>query len=183
MSLKLRRFLIICVVLYISFLGWFFYGMRVGAKEWRPSDIYTEVGNCPTTTTAAAPSADQVFDAKTAVPMKSVTARRRAKRKRRSSMPVAKSTLGRDRAKFAVTAVGEGLHTVSSGQFRSFGADGLMYQPMPQYLKRTNNQVATQLSVMYPYLPMPVDANSEASGQENTVVTPPLSLINSSSVR
>ena len=156
MSLKLRRFLIICVVLYVSFLGWFFFGMRVGAKEWRPSDIYTEVGNCPTTTTAAAPSADQVFDAKTAVPMKSVTARRRAKRKRRSSMPVAKSTLGRDRAKFAVTAVGEGLHTVSSAQFRSFGAEGLMYLPMPQYLKRSNHHVENTPQMMYPYMIVPM---------------------------
>ena len=179
MSKRLRRFLLIAVVLYIGFLAWFFWGVKPGMNApWSPSAMYNEVGDCSSTTTSAPPAADQVFDAKTAVPMKSVTARRRAMRKRRSGMPVAKSALGKRNPSlysFGVTPVGGGLHLVSDTEFRSFGAEGLMYMSMPQYLRRTNNQVNAPVQMVYPYLPVLPDqqvASGEKNASDNTVPTP-----------
>ena len=179
MSKRLRRFLLIAVVLYIGFLAWFFLGVKPGMNApWSPSAMYNEVGDCSSTTTAAPPTADEVFDAKTAVPMKSVTARRRAMRKRRSGMPVAKSALGKRNPSlysFSVTPVGGGLHLVSDAEFRSFGAEGLMYMSMPQYLRRTNNQVAAPVQMVYPYLPILPDqqvASNEKNASDNAVPTP-----------
>ena len=166
----MKRFLFIGAILYIGFLCWFFLKLNRGFKdEWHPSDIYNEVGDCSSTTTVSPPAADQVFEAKTAVPMKSVTARRRAMRRRRSGMPMAKSALGRRNPSlysFGVTPVGGGLHLVSNAEFRSFGAEGLMYISMPQYLRRTNNNVTAPLQVVYPYMPMPL--GDGASSAENT---------------
>ena len=179
MSKRLRRFLLIAVVLYIGFLAWFFWGVKPGMNaSWSPSAMYNEVGDCSSTTTSAPPAADQVFDAKTAVPMKSVTARRRAMRKRRSGMPVAKSALGKRNPSlysFGVTPVGGGLHLVSDTEFRSFGAEGLMYMSMPQYLRRTNNQVNAPVQMVCPYLPVLPDqqvASGEKTASDNTVPTP-----------
>ena len=179
MSKRLRRFLLIAVVLYIGFLAWFFWGIKPGMNaQWSPSAMYNEVGDCSSTTTSAPPAADGVFDAKTAVPMKSVTARRRAMRKRRSGMPVAKSALGKRNHSlysFGVTPVGGGLHLVSDAEFRSFGAEGLMYMSMPQYLRRTNNQVTAPVQMLYPYLPILPDqqvASGEKNASDNTVPTP-----------
>lgn len=179
MNKSLRRFLLIGVVLYVGFLLWFFLGIKPGMNaKWTPADMYNEVGDCSSTTTSAPPAADQVFDAKTAVPMKSVTARRRAMRKRRSGMPVAKSALGKRNPalySFGVTPVGGGLHLVSDAEFRSFGAEGLMYLSMPQYLKRVNNEVVTPLPMGYPYMPMPLDqqaSSGERNTSDNTVPTP-----------
>ena len=179
MSKRLRRFLFIAVVLYIGFLAWFFWGVKPGMNDpWSPSAMYNEVGDCSSTTTSAPPTADGVFDAKTAVPMKSVTARRRAMRKRRSGMPVAKSALGKRNPalySFGVTPVGGGLHLVSDAEFRSFGAEGLMYMSMPQYLRRTNNQVNAPVQMVYPYLPVLPDqqvASGEKTASDNTVPTP-----------
>jgi hypothetical protein len=179
MSKRLRRFLLIAVVLYIGFLAWFFWGIKPGMNaKWSPSAMYNEVGDCSSTTTSAPPAADGVFDAKTAVPMKSVTARRRAMRKRRSGMPVAKSALGKRNPtlySFGVTPVGGGLHLVSDAEFRSFGAEGLMYMSMPQYLRRTNNQVTAPVQMLYPYLPVLPDqqvASGEQNTSDNTVPTP-----------
>ena len=170
MNKSLRRFLLIGVVLYVGFLLWFFLGIKPGMNaKWTPADMYNEVGDCSSTTTSAPPAADQVFDAKTAVPMKSVTARRRAMRKRRSGMPVAKSALGKRNPalySFGVTPVGGGLHLVSDAEFRSFGAEGLMYMSMPQYIRRTNNNVTAPLQVVYPYMPMPLDQQA-SSGERN----------------
>ncbi len=170
MDKSLRRFLLIGVVLYVGFLLWFFLGIKPGMNaKWTPADMYNEVGDCSSTTTSAPPAADQVFDAKTAVPMKSVTARRRAMRKRRSGMPVAKSALGKRNPalySFGVTPVGGGLHLVSDAEFRSFGAEGLMYMSMPQYIRRTNNNVTAPLQVVYPYMPMPLDQQA-SSGERN----------------
>ena len=171
MDKSLRRFLLIGVVLYVGFLLWFFLGIKPGMNaKWTPADMYNEVGDCSSTTTSAPPAADQVFDAKTAVPMKSVTARRRAMRKRRSGMPVAKSALGKRNPalySFGVTPVGGGLHLVSDAEFRSFGAEGLMYMSMPQYIRRTNNNVTAPLQVVYPYMPMPLDQQA-SSGERNS---------------
>ena len=179
MNKSLRRFLLIGVVLYVGFLLWFFLGIKLGMNaKWTPADMYNEVGDCSSTTTSAPPAADQVFDAKTAVPMKSVTARRRAMRKRRSGMPVAKSALGKRNPalySFGVTPVGGGLHLVSDAEFRSFGAEGLMYLSMPQYLKRVNNEVVTPLPMGYPYMPMPLDqqaSSGERNASDNIVSTP-----------
>lgn len=179
MSKRLRRFLLIAVVLYIGFLAWFFWGVKLGMNDpWSPSAMYNEVGDCSSTTTSAPPTADGVFDAKTAVPMKSVTARRRAMRKRRSGMPVAKSALGKRNPSlysFGVTPVGGGLHLVSDTEFRSFGAEGLMYMSMPQYLRRTNNQVNAPVQMVYPYLPVLPDqqvASGEKTASDNTIPTP-----------
>ena len=179
MSKRLRRFLLIAVVLYIGFLAWFFWGVKPGMNDpWSPSAMYNEVGDCSSTTTSAPPTADGVFDAKTAVPMKSVTARRRAMRKRRSGMPVAKSALGKRNPSlysFGVTPVGGGLHLVSDTEFRSFGAEGLMYMSMPQYLRRTNNQVNAPVQMVYPYLPVLPDqqvASGEKTASDNTIPTP-----------
>lgn len=179
MNKSLRRFLLIGVVLYVGFLLWFFLGIKPGMNaKWTPADMYNEVGDCSSTTTSAPPAADQVFDAKTAVPMKSVTARRRAMRKRRSGMPVAKSALGKRNPalySFGVTPVGGGLHLVSDAEFSSFGAEGLMYLSMPQYLKRVNNEVVTPLPMGYPYMPMPLDqqaSSAERNASDNTVPTP-----------
>ena len=50
-----------------------------------------------------------------------------------------------------------------------------MYVTMPQYLKRTNNAVATPLQVVYPYMPMPLDeqaSSAEKTATENAVVAP-----------
>ena len=166
----MRRFLFIGAIVYRGFLCWFFLKLNKGLKdEWHPSSIYNEVGDCSSTTTSAPPAADQVFDAKTAVPMKSVTARRRAMRKRRSGMPMAKSALGKRNPtlySFGVTPIGGGLHLVSDAEFRSFGAEGLMYLSMPQYLKRMNNEVVTPLPMGYPYMPMPFDPQA-SSGEKN----------------
>ena len=179
MNKSLRRFLLIGVVLYVGFLLWFFLGIKPGMNaKWTPADMYNEVGDCSSTTTSAPPAADQVFDAKTAVPMKSVTARRRAMRKRRSGMPVAKSALGKRNPalySFGVTPVGGGLHLVSDAEFRSFGAEGLMYLSMPQYLKRVNNEVVTPLPMGYLYMPMPLDqqaSSGERNASDNIVSTP-----------
>lgn len=179
MSKRLRRFLLIAVVLYIGFLAWFFWGVKPGMNDpWSPSAMYNEVGDCSSTTTSAPPTADGVFDAKTAVPMKSVTARRRAMRKRRSGMPVAKSALGKRNPSlysFGVTPVGGGLHLVSDREFRSFGAEGLMYMSIPQYLRRSNNQVTAPVQMVYPYLPILPDqqvASGEKTASDNTVPTP-----------
>ena len=179
MNKSLRRFLLIGVVLYVGFLLWFFLGIKPGMNaKWTPADMYNEVGDCSSTTTSAPPAADQVFDAKTAVPMKSVTARRRAMRKRRSGMPVAKSALGKRNPalySFGVTPVGGGLHLVSDAEFRSFGAEGLMYLSMPQYIKRVNNEVVTPLPMGYPYMPMPLDqqaSSGERNASDNIVSTP-----------
>lgn len=179
MSKRLRRFLLIAVVLYIGFLAWFFWGVKPGMNDpWSPFAMYNEVGDCSSTTTSAPPTAEGVFDAKTAVPMKSVTARRRAMRKRRSGMPVAKSALGKRNPSlysFGVTPVGGGLHLVSDTEFRSFGAEGLMYMSMPQYLRRTNNQVNAPVQMVYPYLPVLPDqqvASGEKNASDNTVPTP-----------
>ena len=179
MSKRLRRFLLIAVVLYIGFLAWFFWGVKPGMNDpWSPSAMYNEVGDCSSTTTSAPPTSEGVFDAKTAVPMKSVTARRRAMRKRRSGMPVAKSALGKRNPSlysFGVTPVGGGLHLVSDTEFRSFGAEGLMYMSMPQYLRRTNNQVNAPVQMVYPYLPVLPDqqvASGEKNASDNTVPTP-----------
>lgn len=177
MNIRLRRFLLIAVLLYVGFLAWFFYGVKAGLRnEWHPSDMYNEVGDC-SSTTASVPAADQVFEAKTVVPMKSVTARRRAMRKRRSGMPVAKSALGKRNPtlySFGVTPVGGGLHLVSNAEFRSFGAEGLMYMSMPQYIRRTNNEMVNPLPMVYPY--MPILPNQQASSDDrNTssgIVTP-----------
>lgn len=179
MNKSLRRFLLIGVVLYVGFLLWFFLGIKPGMNaKWTPADMYNEVGDCSSTTTSAPPAADQVFDAKTAVPMKSVTARRRAMRKRRSGMPVAKSALGKRNPalySFGVTPVGGGLHLVSDAEFRSFGAEGLMYLSMPQYIKRVNNEVVTPLPMGCPYMPMPLDqqaSSGERNASDNIVSTP-----------
>lgn len=179
MNKSLRKFLLIGVVLYVGFLAWFFLGVRPSLNaKWSPSDIYNEVGDCASTTTSAPPAADQVFDAKTAVPMKSVTARRKSMRRRRSGMPKAMSALGKRNSalySFGVTPVGGGLHLVSDAEFRSFGAEGLMYVAMPQYLKRTNNNVTTPLQVLYPHMSMPLGVEVSSSDQkpmDNTVVTP-----------
>ena len=170
MNKRVRRFLLIGVVLYAGFLAWFFFGIKPNMDaKWTPADMYNEVGDCSSTTTSAPPAADQVFNAKTAVPMKSVTARRRAMRKRRSGMPVAKSALGKRNPalySFGVTPVGGGLHLVSDAEFRSFGAEGLMYMSMPQYIRRTNNNVTAPLQVVYPYMPMPLDQQA-SSGERN----------------
>ena len=128
-------------MLYVGFLLWFFLGIKPGMNaKWTPADMYNEVGDCTSTTTAAAPAADQVFDAKTAVPMKSVTARRKSFRARRSAsrsiMAFAKSSYSRllnpsySSYRFSSNGV---MHMTSSAQFRSFGAEGLMYLSMPQY--------------------------------------------------
>lgn len=180
MNSKLKKFLLIGVTLYVAFLGWFFLGIKPSlSQKWNPSDIYSQVGDCPYASGAtSAPESDGVFNAKLSVPMKSVTASHKARRKRRSSMPKAKSALGKRNPalySFAVTPVGGGLHMVSSAEFRSFGANGLMYMPMPQYLKRTNNNVSTSTQMMYHYLPMSIDAQGssvENSSQENVVVVP-----------
>ena len=178
MNIRLRRFLLIAVLLYVGFLAWFFYGIKAGLRnEWHPSDMYNEVGDC-SSTTASVPAADQVFEAKTVVPMKSVTARRRAMRKRRSGMPVAKSALGKRNPtlySFGVTPVGGGLHLVSNAEFRSFGAEGLMYMSMPQYIRRTNNEMVNSLPMVYPYMPIPVNGDVSSSSnpmQENAMVAP-----------
>jgi hypothetical protein len=165
MNVQLRTFLIIGATLYVAFLGWFFIGYRTrSGNEWRPSDIYNQVGDCSSVAASSnassnAPIASQVFSAKLDVPMKSITARRKAQRKRRSNMPKAKSALGKRNPalySFAMTPVGGGLYLVSDAKFHSFGAKAGMYMPMPQYLKRNDNQVATQQSVMsYPYWQIP----------------------------
>jgi hypothetical protein len=180
MNSKLRKFLFISVILYIAFLGWFFFRLKPSLSgNWRPSDIYNQVGDCPyASSSTTAPATEKVFDAKLSVPMKSVTARRKALRKRRSSMPKAKSALGKRNPalySFAVTPVGGGLHMVSSAEFHSFGANGLMYMPMPQYFKRTNNNVSPSAQMLYQYLPMSINAQGssvENSSQENVVVVP-----------
>lgn len=182
MNVQLRSFLLIGATIYVAFLGWFFIGYKPNSgSNWRPSDIYNQVGDCPSVTASStAPEADQVFGAKLNVPMKSVTAHRKALRKRRSNMPKAKSALGKRNPalySFAVTPVGGSLYLVSDAKFRSFGAQAGMYMPMPQYLKRNDNQVATQQSLMlYPYLQLPYTqetiTSSSTEGQNNPWVVP-----------
>lgn len=172
MNVQLRRFFILGAFLYVAFLSWFFYELKSNSKEvWRPSVMYNEVGDCPSTNTTAAPTADKVFDAKTVVPMKSVTARRKSFRARRSSsrsiMAMAKSSISRlspfafrssssaASSRYRLSSDGV-MYTTSSAQFRSFGAEGLMYLPMPQYLKRSNHHMENTPQMMYPYMIVPM---------------------------
>ena len=189
MNSKLKKFLFISATLYVAFLGWFFLGIKPNmSRKWNPSDIYSQVGDCPYATSATTtPSSDPIFEAKTAVPMKSVTASRKGKRKRRSSMPVAKSALGKRNPSlysFAVTPIGGGLHMVSAAEFRPFGAEGLMYMPMPQYLKRDNNnyQSSAGMPMILPYMAMPTESGA-ASGAESAMVVPSFSVVNTPSMR
>jgi hypothetical protein len=186
MNSKLRRFLFISVILYVAFLGWFFFGLKPSLSgNWRPSDIYNQVGDCPyASSSTTAPATEKVFDAKLSVPMKSVTARRKALRKRRSSMPVAKSALGKRNPalySFVVTPVGGGLHMVSEAEFRSFGAQGLMYMPMPHHFKRDNNhQPGAVMPLMLPYMPSETEASV---GSENAIIIPSFPVVNAPSKR
>ena len=161
MNIQLRRFLLVGSILYLIFLGWFFFVFQSGMKNnWRPSDIYNQVGDCPVASGhSPAPKADAVFEAKLDAPIKSVSSSKRSFRKRRSAMPVAKSSLGQGKSalyKFSVTPVGGGLHLVSDAEFRSFGAEGLMYVPIPQYLKRrVDGRSSTSTPFFYPYMSVP----------------------------
>ena len=159
MNIQLRRFFIIGAFLYIAFLSWFFYELNSNSKEvWRPSTMYNEVGDCPTTTTTAAPTADKVFDAKTAVPMKSVTARRKAARRKQMARRNNPSSPNRRLIASSPHRLSSNgvMYTTSSAQFRSFGAEGLMYFSMPQYLKRSNHHMENTPQMMYPYMIVPM---------------------------
>lgn len=180
MNVQLRRFLILGALLYIGFLSWFFYGVNTNLKDkWSPSDMYNQVGDCPSTTVAAAPSSSQVFNAKMAVPMKKLQKGRKFFRARRStptrlftSSPrrLFASSSSRSLASSSrslASSPREGLYMTSTAEFRTFGAQGLMYMSMPQYIRRTNNEMVNPLQVVYPYMPVPVFLDVSASTNQN----------------
>ena len=182
MNVQLRRFLILGALLYIGFLSWFFYGVNTNLKDkWSPSDMYNQVGDCPSTTVAAAPSSSQVFNAKMAVPMKKLQKGRKFFRARRSSStrlfawsssrlsPSRLSPLASSSSRLSPLASSphEGLYMTSSAEFRTFGAQGLMYMSMPQYIRRTNNEMVNPLQVVYPYMPVPMFLDASASTNQN----------------
>ena len=180
MNVQLRRFLILGALLYIGFLSCFFYGINTNLKDkWSPSDMYNQVGDCPSTTVAAAPSS-QVFNAKMAVPMKKLQKGRKFFRARRStptrlftSSPrrlfasSSSRSLASSPSRLVASSPHEGLYMTSSAEFRTFGAQGLMYMSMPQYIRRTNNEMVNPLQVVYPYMPVPMFLDASASTNQN----------------
>ena len=181
MNVQLRRFLILGALLYIGFLSWFFYGLNTNLKDkWSPSDMYNQVGDCPSTTVAAAPSSSQVFNAKMAVPMKKLPKGRKFFRARRStptrlftSSPrrlfasSSSRSLASSPSRLVASSPREGLYMTSTAEFRTFGAQGLMYMSMPQYIRRTNNEMVNPLQVVYPYMPVPMFLDASASTNQN----------------
>ena len=146
MLVKAKTYILIGTIVYCLFLGWY---VRTGRgllnKSWHPSDIYNQVGDIPITT-AAAPSAEKVFEAQTTVPVKSAVQSRRARTmaiRKATNASTPKSTPRRNKSilsKRAITAVGEGLHTISNAKFRSFGAWGLINPVQQNYNKRRHAQ-------------------------------------------
>lgn len=148
--------------------------------KWSPSDMYNQVGDCPSTTVAAAPSSSQVFNAKMAVPMKKLQKGRKFFRARRST-PTRLFTLSPRRlfassssrslasspSRLVASSPREGLYMTSTAEFRTFGAQGLMYMSMPQYIRRTNNEMVNPLQVVYPYMPVPMFLDASASTNQN----------------
>lgn len=153
---NLKRFLFIGTILYVAFLAWFLTELKSNAvRNWNPSDIYSEVGDCSfSTTTSPAPMAYQIFEGKLDVPIKKAKSRPRRRSSSYSSVPMLLSPLGQGRA-YAVTPVGEALHAVSSAQFRSFGAGWMMYMSMPQHFMRRSAEVVEQSSQVSPWLLVP----------------------------
>ena len=183
MTFKVKKYILIGALVYLGFLGWYFQDSQYLLDiPWHPSDIYHQVGDNSTTTASAVPSSDQVFDAKMSVPMKSVTKSRRARTiaiHKATSGNLAKSSTTprvykKGNKRSSITAVGEGLHTVSAAKFRSFGAWGLI-NPTQQNrrVRRAEEENGMQdaaMYMMYPY-PYPMDAMASPGAQDMQVAS------------
>lgn len=185
MTIRVKTYVLIGVICYAFFLGWYFYrSHELSNTRWQPSDVYTQIGDISETMGAAAPTANQVFDAKVNVPMTSRSKHRIANYKRTGKRPVRMMALNRRKSSSStsvisptntsspVTPVGEGLHTLSSATFHSFGAWGLM---SPNYGKTNRNSQrnttqapdATTL-YLYPWYMSPQPAeNTKDAGNNN----------------
>lgn len=154
MTTKVRIYLLIGVICYTAFLGWYFYKSQDSSNaHWRPADVYTQTSNIQETgTTTTAPAADQVFQAKVSVPMTSRSkhritnykrARRRPARMMASNRRRKSSSVMSSLSKSEVVPVGGGIHLLSKSTFHTFGAWGLMN---PSYGRSSRRRVDNQLS-------------------------------------
>lgn len=190
MVAKIKIYVLLAVLCYLSFLGWYAYqSQQLTNTRWSPSDVYTQVGNIPETTgSTTTSSADQVFNTKVSVPMTSRSKHRIANYKRTRRRPVRMMTFNKRKTSSTalimspintrkITPVGEGLYMLSSATFRSFGAWGLMN---PNYGKLRKNQstISTQHSdinttYLYPwYVPsLPTEDTREAGVQSAMMST------------
>ena len=187
---KVKTYVLIGLSCYTLFVGWYFYRSHELSKtRWQPSDVYTQIGDISETMGAtAAPTANQVFDAKVNVPMTSRSKHRIANYKRTNKRPARIMALNRRKSSSSmsvisptntssITPVGEGLYTLSSATFRSFGAWGLM-NPSYGRMRRTNQTKTTQVPeattiYLYPWYihPQPTEKANQVGGQ--SVITPP----------
>ena len=155
MKLTVKTYIFIGAILYMCFLAWYFQKEQDESRlRWQPSDIYSHVGSIQETTSPAS-AADPVFDAKTSVPMKTARSLRRRKR-RPSKTPTMRMATVTPTRSYAITAVGEGLHTVSAAKFHSFGAWGLMapsqqHTNRKQQANRQENTAEMPMIYMLPY--------------------------------
>lgn len=179
MKFTVKTYIFIGAIFYMCFLGWYFQkGQESSGMSWQPSDAYTHVATVHETTSSAA-AADQVFEAKTSVPMKTARSLRRRKPGRRASNPTARIAMAAPTRSYAITPVGEGIHTVSAAKFRSFGAWGLMSpsQQSTNRKQRANKQENTaEIPVLYmlPYQFGAPEQNAQESQQQtqhNTIIS------------
>ena len=190
MVAKIKIYVLLAALCYLSFLGWYAYrSKQLTNTRWSPSDVYTQIGNAPETTGSVnTSSADQVFNTKVSVPMTSRSKHRIANYKRTKRRPVRMMAFNKRKTSSTalimspintrkITPVGEGLYTLSSATFRSFGAWGLMN---PNYGKLRKNQstISTQHSdintkYLYPwYVPsLPTEDTREAGAQSAMMST------------
>lgn len=186
MTIRVKTYVLIAVICYTLFLGWYLYkSQELSNTRWCPSDVYTQVGHISeTTASATSSSADQVFDAKVNVPMTSRSKHRIANYKRTGKRSVRMMALGRRKSSSSasvisptntrqITPVGGGLHLLSNATFRSFGAWGLM---SPNYGRmRRNNPTNTTQTLdataiyLYPWYmsPQPAEGTRETGSQSS----------------
>jgi len=182
MELKVKKYILIGAIIYLGYIGWYFQNNQglIGIP-WHPSNVYKEVRDVPTTNASTTPTADQIFDAKMHVPMKSTQASRRARTKaiHTQSQRLARSVTPRaytqSTRKKSITAVGEGLHTVSNAKFRSFGAWGLINPAQYNRAQRRakQQQEEQQTPMMYMMFPAPNQDASNMQGGTQSMMIPP----------
>lgn len=179
MKFTVKTYIFIGALFYMCFLGWYFQkGQDSSGMHWHPSDAYTHVATVQETASSAT-AADQVFEAKTSVPMKTARSLRRRKPSRRAKSATVRMAMAAPARSYAITPVGEGIHTVSSAKFRSFGAWGLMSPSQQQSGRKrhTNKQENTaEMPVLYmlPYqfgAPEQNATEAQQQTQHNTIIS------------
>ena len=177
MTIRVKTYVLIAVICYTLFLGWYLYkSQELSNTRWCPSDVYTQVGSISeTTANATSSSADQVFDAKVNVPMTSRSKHRIANYKRTGKQSVRMMAFSRRKSSSSASVmsptnthqiipVGGGLHLLSNATFRSFGAWGLMSTNYGRMRKNNPTNITQTLDAtaiyLYPWYITPQDATS-----------------------